>query len=233
MADRDAWYGDVGDALPLQALLSTSYADERRCLIRDAASQRIEPGSPGGLKPAPVPLIGRGSQARLPSRGEGEPTVGRQSHPADIPETAMLGDTCHVDAVDRWGNLVAATPSGGWLQSSPAIPGLPIRAHHCARRCSWLTEGMNSSSLMPGRRPWHNLNTHACVPRWQPVSGLRHTGRRPARPMVASHVNLPPAARYEPARGDRHACIPYGSSCCFFLAARDRSGFSDYRRALP
>ncbi|MCH8155487.1 MAG: gamma-glutamyltransferase, partial [Proteobacteria bacterium] len=34
------------------------------------------------------------------------------------------GDTTHLDAVDREGNMVAATPSGGWIGSSPVIKGL-------------------------------------------------------------------------------------------------------------
>ena len=34
------------------------------------------------------------------------------------------GDTVHFDIIDREGNMVAATPSGGWLQSSPTIPEL-------------------------------------------------------------------------------------------------------------
>jgi gamma-glutamyltranspeptidase/glutathione hydrolase len=152
MADRDAWYGDAGNTVPMQALLSTSYADERRRLIRDVASQCIEPGRPNGIVPTRVPLISSGSQAHLRSRGEGEPTLGRrQGYLADVPETAVLGDTCQVDAVDRWGNLVAATPSGGWLQSSPAIPGLGFALTTRAQMC-WLTEGMNST-LAPGRRP--------------------------------------------------------------------------------
>ena len=37
---------------------------------------------------------------------------------------AVRGDTVHVAVADRHGNLVACTPSGGWLQSSPVIPGL-------------------------------------------------------------------------------------------------------------
>ena len=40
------------------------------------------------------------------------------------PRRGHQGDTCHVDVADRHGNIVSATPSGGWLQSSPAIPGL-------------------------------------------------------------------------------------------------------------
>ena len=38
--------------------------------------------------------------------------------------TPGRGDTCHLDVADRFGNMVSATPSGGWLQSSPVIPGL-------------------------------------------------------------------------------------------------------------
>ena len=37
---------------------------------------------------------------------------------------AHVGDTTHLDAVDREGNMVAATPSGGWLGTSPVIRGL-------------------------------------------------------------------------------------------------------------
>ena len=48
--------------------------------------------------------------------GTGEPTVAR---------LGVIGaDTCHVDVIDRCGNMVSATPSGGWLQSSPVIPEL-------------------------------------------------------------------------------------------------------------
>jgi gamma-glutamyltranspeptidase/glutathione hydrolase len=48
--------------------------------------------------------------------GTGEPTMAR---------TGTHGnDTCHLDVIDKHGNMVSATPSGGWLQSSPTIPGL-------------------------------------------------------------------------------------------------------------
>ena len=50
------------------------------------------------------------------AEGVGEPTVARTGE--------TRGDTVHLDVVDRWGNLIAATPSGGWLQSSPHIPEL-------------------------------------------------------------------------------------------------------------
>jgi gamma-glutamyltranspeptidase/glutathione hydrolase len=61
------------------------------------------------------------------------------------------GDTCHVDVVDRWGNMISATPSGGWLQSSPTIPELGF-CLGSRMQMFWLEEGL-ASSLAPGRRP--------------------------------------------------------------------------------
>ncbi|MBV8995591.1 MAG: gamma-glutamyltransferase, partial [Pseudonocardiales bacterium] len=118
-ADREAWYGDSSD-IPLDDLLSGSYADERRALVGECASMELRPGSPGGRSPK-LPLFvaqGRGVGGSGPEvmSALGEFTVSRTG--------ATSGDTVHVDVVDRWGNLVSATPSGGWLQSSPAIPGL-------------------------------------------------------------------------------------------------------------
>ena len=46
----------------------------------------------------------------------GEPTM------VHLPE--RRGDTVHLDDIDRWGNMILVTPSGGWLQSSPVIPEL-------------------------------------------------------------------------------------------------------------
>jgi gamma-glutamyltranspeptidase / glutathione hydrolase len=76
--------------------------------------------------------------------GVGEPTVPREDQP-------IAGDTCHVDVADRFGNLVSATPSGGWLHSSPAIPGLGLCLGTRAQMF-WLEEGL-PNSLEPGKRP--------------------------------------------------------------------------------
>jgi gamma-glutamyltranspeptidase/glutathione hydrolase len=69
---------------------------------------------------------------------------------------AGRGDTCHVDVVDRWGNMVSATPSGGWLQSSPAIPGLGFCLG--TRAQIFNLEPGHPNSLAPGKRPRTTLS---------------------------------------------------------------------------
>ena len=66
------------------------------------------------------------------------------------------GDTVHLDTVDRWGNMVSATPSGGWLHSSPVIPALgwPLGTR---AQMFWLEEGL-PSSLAPRTRPRTTLS---------------------------------------------------------------------------
>jgi gamma-glutamyltranspeptidase/glutathione hydrolase len=144
-ADREAWYGDVPD-VPLATLLSGQYAAERARLVGPTAADGLRPGSPDGREPRMASALwGTGAAAAL---GTGEPTVSATG--------LTPGDTCHVDVVDRWGNRVSATPSGGWLQSSPVVPGLgfalPTRA-----QMFWLEPGL-PASLTPGRRPRTTLS---------------------------------------------------------------------------
>ncbi|MEV8057005.1 gamma-glutamyltransferase [Streptomyces antimycoticus] len=179
MADREAWYGDAAD-VPLAELLSRPYNDERRKLIGEAASYELRPGRPGGRTPrlsrqalAAVARAASGAAGPAAGPGGGEPTVGgpdlgpalgggpavggpapgerADGEPAVGPDGVTRGDTCHLDVVDRWGNMVAATPSGGWLQSNPVIPalGFPLGTR---LQMTWLDPGL-PSSLTPGRRP--------------------------------------------------------------------------------
>jgi gamma-glutamyltranspeptidase/glutathione hydrolase len=144
MADREAWYGDVDD-VPVAQLLSPRYAAERRALIGDRASMQLRPGSPDGRPPRLPDFVASRSATRRAPRGAGtgEPTVDANG--------TTRGDTCHVDVVDRWGNLVSATPSGGWLQSSPVVPelGFPLGTR---AQMFWLEPGL-PNSLAPGKRP--------------------------------------------------------------------------------
>ena len=149
-ADREAWYGDPRHSeVPLADLLSAGYAAERRGLAGPDASGDLRPGSPGGRE-ARLPAFafqrfGPGAAGLAEGDGIGEPAAGVAS-PALGP-----GDTCHLDVADRFGNMVAATPSGGWLQSSPVIEGLGFCLGTRAQMFT-LTPGL-ASTVAPGRRP--------------------------------------------------------------------------------
>jgi gamma-glutamyltranspeptidase/glutathione hydrolase len=143
-ADREAWYGDEPD-VPLKILLSREYAAARRSLIGASASLELRPGLiPGRQANVPPLRFSAGTQAPA---GGGEPTFG----PSAAAIERIRGDTCHVDVVDRWGNMVSATPSGGWLQSSPVIPELGF-ALGTRLQMFWLQRG-HPNSLAPRKRP--------------------------------------------------------------------------------
>lgn len=142
LADRDAYYGE-GD-VPLGTLLSDAYTRERMALIGDDASREWRPGAPGGRAPFAPPLRTGGVAAP----GTGEPTVAKTGE--------TRGDTCHIDVVDRWGNMISATPSGGWLQSSPTIPELGF-CLGTRLQMTWLDEHA-PSALRPGARPRTTLS---------------------------------------------------------------------------
>lgn len=161
LADRDAWYGDSGD-VPLEQLLSADYADARRSLITQVASHDFRPGSPGENPPAPLALH-RDAGAFA---GAGEPTVAADGQ--------TRGDTCHIDVVDSWGNIVSVTPSGGWLQSSPTIPELGF-CLGTRLQMTWLTTG-SPSTLTPGRRPRTTLTPTLVLRDGRPVAALGSPG---------------------------------------------------------
>ncbi len=153
-ADREAWYGD-GD-VPLKSLLSPEYAAERARLVGSEATLELRPGSPDGRAPR-MPSLATGNH--LTDASVGEPTVARDG--------VTRGDTCHVDVVDRWGNIISATPSGGWLQSSPTIPELGFCLGSRAQMF-WLEEGL-PASLAPGKRPRTTLTPTLVLRDGRPV----------------------------------------------------------------
>ncbi|GAA1921241.1 gamma-glutamyltransferase family protein [Streptantibioticus ferralitis] len=168
MADREAWYGDAEPGtVPLDDLLSDSYTADRRRLIGDTASCELRPGSPGGRTPRLPRHVHRAATGEEGERtwdplavaGAGEPTVASNG--------ATHGDTCHLDVVDRWGNMIAATPSGGWLQSNPVVPelGFPLGTR---LQMTWLEPGL-PNSLTPGRRPRTTLSPSLALRDGQPV----------------------------------------------------------------
>jgi gamma-glutamyltranspeptidase/glutathione hydrolase len=112
--------------------------------------------------------------------GLGEPTVAKgptspvPGEPEVSADGATRGDTCHLDIVDRWGNLVAATPSGGWLQSNPVVPelGFPLGTR---LQMAWLDEGL-PNSLTPGRRPRTTLTPSLALRDGVPVMAFGTPG---------------------------------------------------------
>ncbi len=123
LADRDEYYGDPLFAdVPLDALLCDQYTELRRPLIdMNKASDEIRPGDPLAMKAVKGPGTYR--------PGEGGTT------------------TCVV--ADRWGNVVAATPSGNGPYAVCQELGV---AHGNRLRCLNTTEG-HPNRIEPGKRP--------------------------------------------------------------------------------
>jgi gamma-glutamyltranspeptidase / glutathione hydrolase len=148
-ADREAFYGDPGFVdVPLQTLLSDDYNSSRRALVGEDASLELRAGLPALSEPRLKTMLALAGSVTAFGPGGGEPTF------APLPE--YRGDTVHLDVIDRWGNMIAATPSGGWFQSSPIIPslGFPLGTR---AQMFWLAEGL-PSSLIPGARPRTTLS---------------------------------------------------------------------------
>ncbi len=161
LADRDSWYGDAD--VPLQTLLSAEYSAARRELVTDEASLEFRPGlvERGGFRPTLVAA----------TSGESSGLTGGA---VVLPTGETRGDTCHIDVVDRWGNMISATPSGGWLQSSPAIPGLGF-CLGTRLQTTWL-DAASPSALRPGHRPRTTLTPTLVLRDGTPVTALGSPG---------------------------------------------------------
>ena len=149
-ADREAFYGDPAFVkVPMETLLSEPYNAERRKRVDSRhASLEQRPGRIDGYGGEVIVKGIAGDRTAVSAAGAGEPTVGRMGE--------ARGDTCHVDIIDKDGNMFSATPSGGWLQSSPVIPdlGFPLGSR---AQMFWLEEGL-PASLAPGKRPRSTLS---------------------------------------------------------------------------
>jgi gamma-glutamyltranspeptidase/glutathione hydrolase len=155
-ADREAFYGDPDFVdVPADWLLSKDYAGMRRGLVGPEASAELRSERLGdsGWQRQLDAIAQRKARA---AAGAGEPTVAGVGEPTVADVVAERGDTVHIDVIDRHGNMVAATPSGGWLQSSPVIPalGFPLGTR---AQMFWLERGL-PSSLAPRKRPRTTLS---------------------------------------------------------------------------
>ena len=182
LADRDTHHGlsdfsGMNEVERTNKLLSKIYAASRRKLIGETASRSFRPGTidpgPSGIGPWVPDFDSACTRQRgaglLAAYGGGEPTIVYESaEPAISAEyklTAVqthsfisksVGDTSYLCVSDNAGNVVSATPSGGWLQSSPIIPelGFPLGTR---AQMMWL-EKDSPSSLQSRTRPRSTLS---------------------------------------------------------------------------
>lgn len=158
-ADREIYYGDPNfSKIPIEHLLSDAYSDERRKLIKPESSLELQPGIVPGFEDQyalTMDMLGATSKTGAVY----EPTMAHLSE--------KRGDTVHIDVIDREGNMVSITPSGGWLQSSPTVPGLGFCLNSRAQMF-WLKPGL-PTSLAPGKRPRTTLTPSIALHEGRPT----------------------------------------------------------------
>lgn len=147
-ADREFYYGDPKFVdVPFDRLLSKEYAAERKGLIAPGvASRELRPGGRPSLLARDITDVNA--------------TFEKEAGSAD-------GDTTKLEVIDRAGNMVSATPSGGWLMSSPVVPGLGFPLGTRGQMFS-LVPG-HPNCLEPGKRPRSSLTPSLAMRDGQPL----------------------------------------------------------------
>lgn len=145
-ADRDEYYGDpLFVDVPMKQLLSDSYSAIRRPLIdMKKASMELRPGDPINLKPLKGP-------------GQIIPTPGGTT-------------TCVV--ADRYGNMIAATPSG----NQPYATCKELGISHGNRVRSLNTTPGHPNRVQPGKRPRITLTPTIILKDNKPVIAISVAG---------------------------------------------------------
>jgi len=154
-ADRDAYYGDpkFNPHMPMDVLLSKSYAAERRKLIARTASLDFIPGTINGKTPKhPI-----------------EMDIARTK----IDDALMASDTTCVDAIDKDGIVFSATPSGAWLPSVIAgDTGIPLTE----RAQQFILVPGSPNELAGGKRPRVTLSPTIVTEQGKPLMALSTPG---------------------------------------------------------
>jgi len=147
LADRDEYYGDPNFAkVPLQELLSDPYTKMRRALIDPKkASLELRPGDPYNMKPTKPPTI----------------------------TGPWHGGTTVMCVTDKFGNVIAATPSG--LSSTAGVAGR-TGIIHGARLTSLNTFAGTADVIQPGKRPRITLSPTLLFHDTQPVMAISVAG---------------------------------------------------------
>jgi len=133
-ADRERYYGDAG-AVPLAELLSPAYARQRAALIRQ---DRAMPEAPSAGDPHGRGAAGSARPVTPGARGTGVAAGGADG-------------TTHIAAIDRDGNIVCLTPSGGVFRKSAFAPELGCTLS--TRSEMFVLEDGHPNALTPGKRP--------------------------------------------------------------------------------
>jgi len=147
LADRDEYYGDPNFAkVPMQQLLSDQYTEMRRKLIDPKkASLELRPGDPYNMKPTkPATITG-----------------------------PWHGGTTVMCVTDKFGNVIAATPSG--LSSTAGVAGR-TGIIHGARLTSLNTFAGTPDVIEPGKRPRITLSPTLLFHDKQPVMAISVAG---------------------------------------------------------
>jgi len=149
MADREAYVADPKFVkVPVDVLLSKSYAAERRKLMKDKAFGPLPP--PGNIPTAfSVPLEGGGQGSPRSPGGEGEGQPVSQLSSNFLSSAPFGKDTTHLAIIDRWGNSISMTPSD--FPKSPMVPGTGLTLGD--RMTQFYLNPNNVDALQPGKRP--------------------------------------------------------------------------------
>jgi len=147
LADRDTYYGDPAFVkVPLEQLLSDEYTKLRYQLIDlNKASNECRPGDPVNMKA----LLGKGEYLKV------------------------MGGTTNCSVIDKWGNMVAASPSG-W--GSNAGPGGNTGITHGTRLKSFNTLKGHPNCIEPGKRPRVTLSPTIVLKNGKPVMAMSAEG---------------------------------------------------------
>jgi gamma-glutamyltranspeptidase / glutathione hydrolase len=147
LADRDEYYGDPKFVkVPMQQLLSDQYTKMRRELIDpEKASLELRPGDPYHMKPTKPPTI----------------------------TGPWHGGTTVMCVTDKFGNVIAATPSG--LSSTAGVAGR-TGIIHGSRLSSLNTFAGTPDVIEPGKRPRITLSPTLLFHNNHPVMAISVAG---------------------------------------------------------
>ncbi len=150
-ADRDEYYGDPRFAsVPMAELLSEGYTLERRKLIDPKiASMDRRPGDPLRMR-----------------------ALKQSSQPANEKEPIPKQDTTTCVVADRWGNVIAATPSCNMLTNKPGKSG--VNTGNRVRSLN--TAAGHPNRVEPGKRPRITLTPTLVLKDDKPVVAISVAG---------------------------------------------------------